>query len=157
MGTTINGYELLQAIGLHPEIFFSISADVKKNATALLKKYLKTNKQGVAGFRQARAAVSEEIFDLVLEELTDKEVCDLAKRLDPHFPGLTSSKPMALLRHIRALGASAAEPAPKPSLKSPAPAKRKTKTASKAKKTPFWPESMAAKPSRSRTKPDPAA
>jgi hypothetical protein len=154
MSTTINGFDLLQAIGQHPDTFADLSSDINKAAVALLKKHFKSKTMKLDVLRASRNALTPDVLALGLENLNEKELRTLARKLDNHHPDTASGNAQWLRRHIRALAASEAEPSAKPvrARRSTAQtsAKENKKAPTKSDTTPHWPESMRAKPSRRR-------
>lgn len=150
MNTTIDGFNLLQAIGKHPDVFVELRAEIRKVSTALLKKHLKSPSLKVDRFRLIGSAVSVDVLLLILEELNDKELRALTKKLDQHFQDLTSANDAQLRRHLRALAVSEIEPSPKTRKVSEKSKPSSAPPAAKEKSGAHWAESMAAKPSRYR-------
>jgi hypothetical protein len=148
MSTTIDGFELLRAIGQNGAAFPSLRVEINKTAPTLVKKHLKSSSMTIDGFRSTSSAIGSEVLSLILEDLNDKDLRGIAKKIDPHYADLATASEQLLRSHLHALAVAETEPA----VKQGKAAKTKAPSATKAKTTAHWPESMAAKPSRRRNK-----
>lgn len=155
MSTTLNGAEILSAIGSNPSAFPDARAEIEKAALAIVSAQLKTKSLDCAKLSAVGQVLGLETLELVLENLPDKSVGSLAKKLDPHHPEIKSASAIWQRKHLCALAAGA-KPADKPARK--APPKKATagkKSASVKRKSAvavtednFWPNSMSAVGSR---------
>jgi hypothetical protein len=154
MNTTINGFELLQAIGGNPDVFLESSDEIRKISTTILKKHLKLPSLKIERFRLIGSAVSVDVLLLILEELSENELRAITKKIDPNFQDLALASNELLRRHLRALAFSEIQPSLKeqkaPGRSKSSSTKAKTSPTSKEKNSAHWAESMAEKPKRFR-------
>ena len=99
MNTVIDGFSLLKAVGQYPELFSSLAADARKAALAISKKFLKGKGIGLEELKSFQRAVGGQTFALILEELNDKELRTLTKKIDKYYPNLADEKPIGLRSH----------------------------------------------------------
>ena len=156
MTTTFNGYLLLQAISQNEALFAGIEKDISKASVSLAKKFLKVKALDADKLRAFRSAVTDEVLLLLLDDLADKEVQALTKKIDKHYPNLGDADARALRIHLHQIASSQQNPSPKP----PAGKRPNTsadadkgKRAAKQKPVAKWAESMGAIPGRRRAGP----
>lgn len=113
MSTTIDGFQILRAIGEYPNLFHTLRADVNKAANAPLKKLLKTKNVELKELRAIRQSVGDD-FDLALDHLGANELLSVAKELDKNNPQISTASPEWLGSRLRDLCASKVEPVEKP-------------------------------------------
>jgi hypothetical protein len=110
MSISLDGFEVLQKVGKHADVFGAIRADVDKQARALIVKCLKAKSVGLSQLRDIRRALGEEQFGLVLEGLKDAELKSMLTRLDKHHPDMKTAATVWRRQHLNALADGSATP-----------------------------------------------
>ena len=141
---TRTAFALLKSIGASETAFGAVETEVEKAALAIMQKLLKTRDLTVTRLRDACKAVGAETFATVIDNLADKDVSSLVKKLDKLWPELKSASLPVQREHILALAVGRADPTVK------AVAAPKTGKSSKKKADPVaaWSASMSARPPR---------
>jgi hypothetical protein len=150
MNTMIDGFKLLKNIGQHESLFQSIEKEVSEAAFALAKKHLKSKTLDLASLRATRSALTDDALLLIFDDLNEKELRAIVKKIDKYCPALTETDDAILRSNLFNLASSQQDPHPKS-----ATLKRPKKSASdkatpSTKSSAKWPESMEARPSRRR-------
>jgi hypothetical protein len=114
MSIALDGFEVLQRIGKHAEVFAAARVDVDKAARALVVKCLKAKSTGYDALRLIYAALGRDPFELVLEGLKDAEVKTVLTRVDKHHPDLKAAEAGWRRRHLKALAEGTSDPSPPP-------------------------------------------
>ncbi|MGB8984559.1 MAG: hypothetical protein WCC12_22015 [Anaerolineales bacterium] len=144
---TRTAFALLKSIGASETAFLVVGAEVEKAALAIMQKRLKAKDLTVDGLRDVCRAIGADTFAAVIDNLADKDVSSLIKKLDKLWPELKSASLPAQREHVLALAAGRVEPVIK---LAPVPKAGKA-SGSKSKKTEpvaSWSESMRARPPR---------
>jgi hypothetical protein len=158
MSTTINGAEILRTIGSNASAFSNAAVEIQKAALSIVAAQLKAKSLDCAGLSGLGQILGLSTFELVLDNLPDKTVAVLAKKLDPHHPDGKTASPSWNRKHLCALAAGETRPSPKPSRtaapKKPSGARKAAGTAkpgsARISAENFWPSSMSAVGSRKR-------
>jgi hypothetical protein len=153
MTTTFNGFLLLQAISQNEALFGGIEKDISTASVSLAKKFLKVKALDADNFRAFRSAVTDEVLLLLLDDLADKEVQALTKKIDKYYPNLADADARTLRVHLYQIASSQQNPSPKPAAgnrPSKSAGADKGKRPAKQKPVAKWAESMEAIPSRRR-------
>ena len=129
MAITLNGFEVLQRIGSHPDVFAKVRADVDKQARSLVVKCLKHKSSDLDALREIYKALGQEPFGLVVEGLKDSEIKTILTRLDKHHPDVKGGVSAWRNQHFKALAEGTVQPSDPPAK----PAK-KTKASKKEPK-----------------------
>jgi hypothetical protein len=114
MPIALDGFDVLQRLGKHAEVFAVVRADVDKAAHALVVKCLKAKPTGSDALRHIYAALGGDQFELVLEGLKDADVKSILTRLDKHHPDLKVAEASWRRQHLKALAEGSSNPSPPP-------------------------------------------
>jgi hypothetical protein len=122
----IDGFAVFAAIAAHRDLFADLGPEIDKTARALLVKKLKGKSFALDGLRALRAALGGEALALLLDGLGDSEIVALVTKWDKHNPLAKREDDAWRRRHLNALAAGQAEPAPasKKTAKEPKPPRK---------------------------------
>jgi 16S rRNA G1207 methylase RsmC len=110
MSIALDGFEILQHLGKHPELFAHIRADVDKQARGLVVKCLKTKSVNIEDMRNIRNALGAAHFELLVDGLKDAEVKSIVTRLDKHHPEMKTASAARRREHLNALSDASSDP-----------------------------------------------
>jgi hypothetical protein len=114
MTIALDGFEVLQRLGKHADVFAVVRADVDKQARALVVKCLKTKSIGFDAVREVYNVLGQEQFGLVLDGLKDAEVKTILARLDKHHPELKGGTTAWRRERLLQLAKGSSDPSPPP-------------------------------------------
>jgi hypothetical protein len=145
--TTLDGFQLLKSIGTSKKAFAVVEDAIENAALSIMKKVLKARGLTVPQLREICRAVGSDAFAQVIDNLADKEVSALAKKLDKLWPKLETVSMHQKREHILSLAQGKIEPSVRTPPPPRAPQRRRAKTADEPSAQ--WSSSMSARPPRS--------
>jgi hypothetical protein len=141
---TRTAFALLKSIGASETAFGIVGAEVEKAALTIMQKLFKAKDLTGAGLRDAYKSVGTETFAAVIDNLADKDISSLVKKLDKFWPELKTASMPAQREHALALASGRANPSMKVASRGKSGGGKAKKPEAKAS----WSESMSARPPR---------
>ena len=142
---TINAFDLLKSIGTSQKAFGIVEADVEKAALAIMQKLMKAKNLTVLQLREVCRAIGSESLGIVIDNLADKDVSGLIKKLDKLWPEIKTAQVDQQRERVLSLATGRIEPA----AKAPVAPRATRPAAPKAKKADEpaaqWSKSMSAR------------
>jgi hypothetical protein len=111
----IDGFTLLAAVSKNPALFDAAKAAAEKAAIDLVAKQMKGTTFSLENLQKIENALGREAFLAVTDNIGEKDLPKILKKIDPYFPGLKLPKNhSALLERFRSLSTGQEAPEPKP-------------------------------------------
>lgn len=111
MALEIDGFSVLRSISTHPGVFEAVKAAVVKAAADLVIRQIKGSSFDLENLTKVESALGNEAFTLIIEQLPEKDLLKILKKVDPNFPGLKTAEPTYLRTHFQDLACGRAVPA----------------------------------------------
>jgi hypothetical protein len=110
---TRTAFAVLKGIGSSEAAFSLIGGEVERAAASLVHRLLHSRRLTVAALRAAYEALGSDTFEALIDNLSDKEIHALARKLDGHWPELSTAASPAQRVHVLALATGRSTPSPR--------------------------------------------